>query len=113
MAPRCLQAKAVFLLAVFLSAGTTLPSLDGILFHVEGGSQRAQIHLEPAGGCPDHTQHCVLSRTAPGAGALVAVSHEVRAEAPSAPDGPFNTPPLISASIAGAPHSRAPPVPLA
>ena len=113
MLARRVQVKAFLLLAVFLSAGTTLPSLDGILFHVAGESGRAQAHFEPAGDCLDHAQHCVLGLTAPGAGALAPSGTELRT-APLAPPADWSpTPFLLDSGIAGAPNSRAPPVSLA
>lgn len=109
---RRIQAKAFLLLAVFLSAGTSLPSLDGILFH-GGDAGRAQTHVEPAGECLDHGQHCVLGRTAPGANAVVASAPEVRVALSSPPAVRSTTPSAFNSGIAGSPHSRAPPVPLA
>jgi hypothetical protein len=113
MLARRIQAKAVLLLAVFLSAGSTLPSLDGLLFHGGAGEPRAQIHIEPAGGCLEHGQHCALGRTAPGAGALVALATEVRAAPPPPPAHSSTGPSVFDSGIAGAPNSRAPPVSLA
>jgi hypothetical protein len=113
MLMRRIQAKAILLLAVFLSAGTTLPSLDGLLFHSGGESGRAQIHIEPAGGCLDHAEHCVLGRTAPGAAALSTSAAEIRVAPPSPPANPAALQTVFTAGVAGAPNSRAPPVSLA
>ena len=110
---RRIQAQSIFLLAVFLSAGTTLPSLDGLLFHGAGESGRAQTHIEPAGGCLEHGQHCVLGRTAPGVGALAALGAEVTAAPPAPPASSSPTSSVFNPGIAGAPNSRAPPVSLA
>jgi hypothetical protein len=78
---RLFKAKASLLLTVFLSAGTSLPSLDGLLFHQEGGHPaRSQAHVEPAGGCLDHAEHCVLGRTATGSGAIATPLSEVSVE---------------------------------
>ncbi|HYF38962.1 MAG TPA: hypothetical protein VD930_04670 [Gemmatimonadales bacterium] len=63
--------RAGFLLLLFLAAGTSLPSLDALLYHGAGAeAQKAQNHLEPTGGCLDHDGHCSLGRTAPGTGAV-------------------------------------------
>ncbi|HEX2288744.1 MAG TPA: hypothetical protein VHH53_00750 [Pseudonocardiaceae bacterium] len=63
--------RAGFLLLLFLAAGTSLPSLDALLYHGAGAeTQKAQNHLEPTGGCLDHDGHCGLGRTAPGTGAV-------------------------------------------
>ena len=81
MLPRLNRVKSALLLTVFLSAGTSLPSLDGLLFHQKAGEpQRSQTHIEPAGGCLDHAEHCVLGRTATGAGAVATPVTEVRVE---------------------------------
>jgi hypothetical protein len=81
MPARLIQAKSFLLLAIFLSAGTSLPSLDGLLFHLHAGeNQRAQTHVEPAGGCLEHAEHCVLGRTATGSGAVATAVTEVRVE---------------------------------
>jgi hypothetical protein len=109
-----LRAKALLLLAVFLSAGTSLPSLDGLLFHQDAeGAGRAQTHVEPAGGCLEHAGHCVLGRTASGSGADATPSTEVTVEPISRPDHPLTAHSLLSAAPSGIPHSRAPPVLLA
>ena len=109
-----LRAKAFLLLAVFLSAGTSLPGPDALLYH--GGAaelDRSSSHIEPAGGCLDHAEHCVLGRTATGAGADVPPITVVRAELASRPIQPITAQPLFSADPTGIPNSRAPPVLLA
>ena len=81
MSARLIRVKALLLLLVFLAAGTSLPSLDSLLFHANAGeSQRGRIHVEPAGGCLDHAEHCVLGRTATGAGAIATPIVEVTVE---------------------------------
>jgi hypothetical protein len=50
MIRRCIRAQATLLLAVFLAAGSSLPSLDALFYHA--GS-------------------CTLARTAPGSGAVI------------------------------------------
>ena len=106
--------KALLLLAVFLSAGTSLPGLDGLVFHQDAGEPgRAQTHVEPAGGCLEHAGHCVLGRTASGSGADLAPSPEITAEPVSRPDYQLTAHSMLSAAPSGLPHSRAPPVLLA
>src|SRR5918999_4707286 len=67
---RSLQIRAVFLLAVFLSAGTSLPSLDAVLHHSWSAELESRSHVEVAGGCVDHAGHCELGRTPPGSNAV-------------------------------------------
>ena len=108
------RSAAVFLLAVFIGAGTALPGPDALLHHW-GGPDAAdhRPHVEPAGGCAAHAESCTLGRTATGAGATLAHAPTVRlqpgggaaAELPPAHPHP--------AAHAGAlPQSRAPPVPI-
>ena len=104
------QVKAFLLLAVFLSAGTSLPSLDALWYHHGSEFDRSQSHIEPAGGCLEHSGHCVLGRTATGSGAAVTPTPEVKAEPPSQPARPVSAQSLFSADPTGNPNSRAPPV---
>ena len=81
MVTSLVRVRSLLLLLVFLAAGTSLPSLDSLLFHGEAAEwQRSRIHVEPAGGCLDHAEHCVLGRTAAGANAVATPLNEVTAE---------------------------------
>ncbi len=107
-----LRAKAILLLAVFLSAGTSLPSLDALLYH-NGGMEleRSQSHIEPAGGCLSHSDHCSLGRSASGSGAVATLIGVVRLEPVSGPTQLFA--PRVQPEFAdrtGVPQPRAPPV---
>jgi hypothetical protein len=110
MPARLIRAKASLLLAVFLSAGTSLPSLDAVVYHHQGAdAQRWLTHVEPAGGCLDHAEHCVLGRTATS-GALATLAVEIKVE-PASPSrlGPQPTY-LGRSSLRGGLHQpRAPP----
>ena len=111
MLPRLNRVKSALLLTVFLSAGTSLPSLDGLLFHQKAGEpQRSQTHIEPAGGCLDHAEHCVLGRTATGAGAVATPVTEVSVE-PASPSAlkPLPTQPGRSHTRGVIHQPRAPP----
>src|SRR4026208_993755 len=88
MLARPLRAKALLLLAVFLSAGTSLPSLDALVYHGGPHLERSQPHVEPAGGCLSHSDHCSLGRTASGSGAVAALAGVVRLEPISTPTQP-------------------------
>ena len=80
---RHLRARALLLLAVFLGAGTSLPSLDALVYHTAGPDVRgATVHLEPAGPCPNHAAHCELGRTAAGSSAVGVHPAVLRLEAP-------------------------------
>jgi hypothetical protein len=78
---RLARLKAFLFLALFLSAGTTLPSLDALAFHSHhNASERSQTHVEPAGGCASHVDHCALNRTASGSGAVATLGDGTRHE---------------------------------
>src|SRR5829696_2014696 len=113
MLVRMMRAKALFLLAVFLSAGTSLPSLDALAYHGHGGfAERSRTHIEPAGGCLSHTDQCTLGRTASGSGAVAATPGESRLIAASPSDSPRSPRLQPTCALTGAlPHSRAPPTP--
>jgi hypothetical protein len=105
------QAKASLLLAVFLSAGTSLPSLDALVYH-HGAAvlERSQSHVEPAGGCLSHSDHCSLGRSASGSGAVATLSSVTRLEpvsSPSRPSAPRIQP--TCADRSAIPQPRAPP----
>ncbi|MEP7226483.1 MAG: hypothetical protein ABI785_03905 [Gemmatimonadales bacterium] len=107
---RCLRLKAFLLLAVFLSAGTSLPSLDAVVYHSAVHPDRSQIHIEPAGGCLSHADHCGLARTASGSGAVATLHSAIRVQpvtrpAPPCPQRPQPTPADRSATS----QPRAPP----
>lgn len=105
------RAKAFLLLAVFLSAGTSLPGPDALLYHHgAAGLERSQSHVEPAGGCLDHAGHCVLGRTASGSGAVVTLVRGVRIEPTDRP-APARLParPHSKADRGSVPQPRAPP----
>jgi hypothetical protein len=115
MPARLIQIKALLLLAVFLSAGTSLPSLDSLLFHQAAGEpQRSQTHVEPAGGCLDHAAHCGLARTASGSGAISAPSGEITTEGVLKPAAHEPSDRLcFTTHHTGIPQPRAPPARLA
>jgi hypothetical protein len=79
MRHRGIRVKAFLLLAVFLSAGSSLPSADAVLYHNQAPDAKAgQAHVETAGGCLDHAEHCVLGRTATGSSTVVPLLGEIR-----------------------------------
>jgi hypothetical protein len=102
--------KAWLLLAVFFGAGTSLPGLDALLFHWHVADQHAAAHVEPAGGCSAHAEHCTLGRTPPGSrafGVLAAALRLLPARGPDVHRLPGQFPP--GTSTPSLPHSRAPP----
>ena len=110
MLVRSIRAKALLLLTVFLSAGTSLPSLDALAFHHDGSGERSRTHVEPAGGCHSHADQCTLGRTASGSGAVGAPETETRLVADSRPDSPRSARlQPICADPGAQHHSRAPP----
>jgi len=110
MVKRLVRVRSLSLLLVFLAAGTSLPSLDSLLFHGDPAESRGRIHVEQAGGCPDHAGHCVLGRTATGAGAILAAAVEISFEPAGGPIDRLTSQSFLSTDPAGQPNSRAPPV---
>lgn len=111
--PVLLQVRALLLLAVFFGAGTTLPSLDALLYHVRGPDlEGSRTHLEPAGPCPSHAAHCTLGRTAPGSRAVAGNNTTTRSE--TTPRTTRTSPPVTPSLVSerdSLPQPRAPPVP--
>ena len=70
------RVRAWLLLALFLSAGTSLPSADALLHHQH--PEPFRVHYDPAGGCAEHADHCTLGRTPPGSSAVAPVVFVVR-----------------------------------
>lgn len=106
------RVRAAILLAVFLSAGTSLPSLDALAHHGDGAEgRRSQQHIEPAGGCLNHSDRCTLGRSGPGSGAELSLGGNLRLELlASTAHQPLPVQPPSSADSVGLPQPRAPPV---
>lgn len=105
------RASALFLLAVFVSAGTTFPSLDALVHHGSATEVAgAASHLEPAGDCLSHSAHCTLGRTASGSNAVGSELPTLRVEPVASPAStPAPQLPLRGADRGAIPHQRAPP----
>jgi hypothetical protein len=102
--------RAWLLLAVFFGAGTSLPGLDALLFHWHVADQHAASHVEPAGGCSAHSDHCTLGRTPPGSrafGVLAAALRLLPALQPVLRSPPGSR--WLGLCTPSLPHSRAPP----
>jgi len=107
------RVRAWLLLALFLGAGTSLPSADALLDHLHPDPSAGRVHVEPAGGCLAHSDHCTLGRTPPGSRAVASIAFVVRV----GQDDLAGTALPKSADIRDAgpallPPSRAPPAPL-
>jgi hypothetical protein len=101
---------AWLLLAVFLSAGTTLPGTDALLHHWRAPADEQRTHVEPAGGCGAHAEKCTLGRTATGAGAAIVQSPVLRTQPFGNPSASVSrTVEILVADLDAIPHSRAPP----
>jgi hypothetical protein len=111
--PRALQIKAFLLLLAFLSSGTTLPSLDAIIYHSGSSELETRSHVEVAGGCVDHAGHCELGRTPPGSNAVAALAGPVHSE-PLPQPAQIHTAdrPQVNADRHAAARPRAPPSPV-
>jgi hypothetical protein len=108
-----MRIRALLLLALFLGAGTSLPSLDAVLYHRHGADRFAgDTHFDPAGGCGGHADHCTLARTPPGSRSVQPQAVDFRVTSGEAVPSP---PTLIShaivRSLRALPQPRAPPAP--
>lgn len=103
---------SLWLLVVFLGAGTTLPGPDALLYHWDtAGDLRS--HIEPAGGCASHAEHCTLGRTATGAGASLTSGSVVRVQPAGVTSPAFAADAeLVPDASPTLPPSRAPPAPV-
>jgi hypothetical protein len=108
-------ARAFLLLAVFLTAGSSLPSLDALVYHTRAAElERWQTHVEAAGECVSHGEHCTLGRTAPGSNAIGALADEPRVAAFTPPAArSFATQHITGTHSTTLARPRAPPVALA
>lgn len=106
------RARAWLLLALFLGAGTSMPSADALLYHIHPDPWAGRVHVEPIGGCTAHADHCTLGRTPPGSRALASLALSVQSVRDSRPTDVPRPAPTPRAATAGLlPPSRAPPVP--
>jgi hypothetical protein len=105
------RVRAWLLLALFLGAGTSLPSLDALLYHQHPDPMAGRVHVEPAGGCTAHSDHCSLGRTPPGSRVVMplVVVARLATDLRVGPDL-FPPAPVLAPRTASLPHSRAPPV---
>jgi hypothetical protein len=108
---RLARLKAFLLLAVFLTAGTSLPSFDALAIHTQNSeSERSRPHVEPAGGCASHGDHCTLGRTASGSGAVATLGDGTRYEPVTQPANQRSPQLQPTCADPGAlPRTRAPP----
>lgn len=106
-----MRIRALLLLSLFLCAGTSLPSLDAVLYHRHGAEQFAgDTHLDPAGGCGGHADHCTLGRTPPGSRSVQPWAVDFRiTHGEAVPSVPALVARAIVPSLCALPQPRAPP----
>jgi hypothetical protein len=104
------RVRAWLLLALFLGAGTTLPSVDALLHHLHPDRFAGRVHVELPGGCGAHSDHCTLGRTPPGSRALASLAIVAKLTRGGGSDvTPLPSTPAPRARAALLPPSRAPP----
>jgi hypothetical protein len=111
-----LRLQALFLATVFVAGSFGLSGVDVLLDHgVQDGAGAPRVHFENAGGCADHSGHCLLGRLLADlrTHVLSGAAREATLPAPNpappqAGPGAFR-PHRPDLSY----HSRAPPTPLA
>jgi hypothetical protein len=107
------RARAWLLLFLFLGAGTSLPSIDALLFHWRADPLAGRLHVEPAGGCTSHAERCTLRRTPPSSRSLAALATPARTALPLEPSRrPAPATPALDSRATLLPLPRAPPAPL-
>lgn len=105
--------RALLLLVVFLSAGTSLPGFDALYHHSGSADLGSPSHVEVAGGCVDHAGHCSLGRTASGSNAVAALAGPVHSEPLPQPAQILGADrPRVSADYHTTARPRAPPSPV-
>jgi hypothetical protein len=110
-----LPTRLLGLLSILLFAGVGVgfSMLDAVRFHGRGHESSGRDHYDPAGGCRDHSENCVLvfsgatDRAAPLAPAETRFAQPITNQEPSSGD------PAVTHAVLLAPSSRAPPFSLA
>lgn len=102
--------RALFLILLFLGGGTSLPSLDVLLFHSHGETSQAVAHIETSNGCTSHVGHCGVGCPASATEALGAPVVTLSLDPAAQPIAlrSFNDIPTPYSCRIGF-HSRAPP----
>jgi hypothetical protein len=111
-----LRLQALFLATVFVAGSFGLSEADVLLDHrLQDGSSQARVHFENAGGCTDHSGHCLLGRLlADLRSHLHTGTAQQATPAPPRPALPQTGPDAFAPHGSDLPyHSRAPPTPLA
>lgn len=106
-----LPTRVLGLLSILLFAGMGVgfSMLDAVRFHGRGNESSGRTHYDPAGGCRDHAENCVLlfsgaaDRAAPLAPAVSRFALPVTEQESRPAD------PAVSHAVLLAPSSRAPP----
>ncbi len=103
--------RALLLALLFGAGNVGLPAADALLDHASGGAHGgARVHLEAAGGCRNHADHCPLGRLLSTFRAQGRAGQSLRIPAAHGPIGPrLDATSALPRSSRVPPPSRGPP----
>lgn len=104
---------SLLVLLLFTGAGVGLPMIDAVRYHGRGEHLNGHPHYDPAGGCRDHAENCVLVFTGATDRAAPPPIAAVRLAIPSVPVSVIAFSTTYSSSTPLLLRSRAPPALLA
>jgi hypothetical protein len=104
---------SLLVLLFFTGAGVGLPMLDAVRYHGRGEHMNGRDHYDPAGGCRDHAENCVLVFTGATDRAAPPPIPAVRLAMPAVPLPSIAVSATLSSSTPLLLRSRAPPAILA
>ncbi|MEP7325651.1 MAG: hypothetical protein ABI836_06875 [Gemmatimonadota bacterium] len=106
-----LPTRLLGLLSILLFAGMGVgfSMLDAVRFHGRGNESSGRDHYDPAGGCRDHAENCVLLFSGATDRAAPFVPTETRLPQTVTTLEPRSGDPAVSHAVLLAPSSRAPP----
>lgn len=110
LASRLLSLLSILL---FTGVGVGFSMLDAVRYHGRGNEARGQAHYDPAGGCRDHAENCVLVFRSSTDRATSIAPPETRFSQPVIAAQPRPVDRAVSLATPHAPSSRAPPLLLA
>jgi hypothetical protein len=110
LATRLLSLLSILL---FTGVGVGFSMLDAVRYHGRDSEARGQAHYDPAGGCRDHAENCVLVFRGSTDRATAITPPETRFSQPVVESQPCPAVRAVFLATQRAPSSRAPPLLLA
>jgi hypothetical protein len=107
--PKAIGLLSLVTLLLFGGVDIGLPMVDSVSHHSAG--LRSRQHYEPAGGCQDHAESCLLVFSSTSDGAVPSFSPVIRLAQPDSERLPVVVRTASSHPVLRASSSRAPPSP--